>query len=157
MILLQNLDPIQPYLYDLYNMNNKIIDEKKFVRIYLDNFSEDLTTVNDSFRVIILVDKRFVNSVDMAFLNRLEKMHINFRDLFDDGQKKLIETIIGNIRLKKEIKKSQSKINYDLNNLFINFSEQEIWGWVYYFSNENKNKKASENDIIEKIYDKISI
>ena len=156
LVLLQNLDPIQPYLYDLYNMNYKIIDEKKYVRICLDNFSEDLTPVNDSFRVIILVDKRFVNSVDMAFLNRLEKMQINFRDLLDDGQKKLIETIMGNIRLKKEIKKRQSKINYDLNNLLINCSEQEIGGLVYYFSIENKNKKASENDIIEKIYDKIS-
>jgi len=154
LVLLQNLDPIQPYLYDLYNMNYKIIDEKKYVRICLDNFSEDLTPVNEGFRVIILVDKRFVNSVDMAFLNRLEKMQINFWDLLDEGQKKLIETIMENIRLKNEIKKRQSKINYDLNNLLINCSKQEIGGLVYYFSIENK--KANENDIIEKIYDKIS-
>ena len=156
LVLLQNLDPIQAYLYDLYNMNYKIIDEKKYVRICLDNFSEDLTPVNDAFRVIILVDKRFVKSVDMAFLNRLEKIQINFRDLLDEGQKKLIEIIMENIRLKKEIRKRQSRINYDLNNLLINCSEQEIGGLVYYFSIENKNKKASENDIIEKIYDKIS-
>ena len=156
LVLLQNLDPIQPYLYDLYNMNYKIIDEKKYVRICLDNFSEDLTPVNDAFRVIILVDKRFVNSVDMAFLNRLEKMQINFRDLLDEGQKKLIETIMEKIRLKLEIKKRQSKVNYDLNNLLINCSEQEIGGLVYYFSLENRNKKANENDIIENIYDKIS-
>ena len=156
LILLQNLDPIQPYLYDLYNMNYKIIDEKKYVRICLDNFSEDLTPVNDAFRVIILVDKRFVSSVDIAFLNRLEKMQINFRDLLDEGQKKLIETIMQNIRLKNEIKKRQSKINYDLNNLLINCSEQEIGGLVYYFSMENKNKKANENDIIDRVYDKIS-
>ena len=58
-------------------MNYKIIDEQKFVRICLDNFSEDLTPVNDSFRIIILVDKKFVNRVDMAFLNRLEKMQIS--------------------------------------------------------------------------------
>jgi len=32
-VILQNLDPIQPYLYDLYNMNYKIIDEQKYVRI----------------------------------------------------------------------------------------------------------------------------
>jgi len=119
LIVLQNLEPIQPFLYDLYNMNYKIIDEKKYVRICLDNFSEDLTPVNDAFRVIILVDKRFVNSVDMAFLNRLEKMQINFRDLLDDGQKKLIKTIMQNIRLKDEIKKRQPNINYDLNNLLI--------------------------------------
>ena len=156
LIVLQNLERIQPFLYDLYNMNYKIIDEKKYVRICLDNFSEDLTPVNDAFRVIILVDKRFVNSVDMAFLNRLEKIQINFRDLLDDGQKKLIKTIMQNIRLKDEIKKRQPNINYDLNNLLINCSEQEIGGLVYYFSIENKNKKSNENDIIDNIYNKIS-
>jgi len=61
LVILQNLNPIQPYLYNLYNMNYKIIDEKKYVRVCLDNFSEDLTPVNDLFRVIVLVDKRFVN------------------------------------------------------------------------------------------------
>ena len=107
-------------------MNYKIIDDKKYVRICLDNFSEDLTPVNDTFRVIILVDKRFVNSVDMTFLNRLDKIQINFRDLLDDGQKKLIKTIMQNIRLKDEIKKRQPNINYDLSNLLINCSGQEI-------------------------------
>ena len=38
-------------------MNYKIIDEQKYVRIYLDNFSEDLTPVIDSFRIIILVER----------------------------------------------------------------------------------------------------
>ena len=156
LVILQNLNPIQPYLYDLYNMNYKIIDEKKYVRICLDNFSEDLTPVNDSFRVIVLVDKRFVNSCDMAFLNRLEKMQISFKDLLDDEQKKIIKKILENIRLKEEIKKRQPKIDYDLNNLLINCGEQEIGGLVYYFSIENKNKKVNEVDIIDKIYSRIS-
>ena len=103
-------------------MNYKIIDDKRYVRICLDNFSEDLTPVNDTFRVIILVDKRFVNSVDMTFLNRLDKIQINFRDLLDDGQKKIIKIIMQNIRLKDEIKKRQPNINYDLSNLLINCS-----------------------------------
>ena len=68
-------------------MNYKIIDEQKFVRICLENFSEQLTPVNDSFKIIILVDKKFVNSVDMAFLNRLEKMQISFKDLLDNEEK----------------------------------------------------------------------
>ena len=68
-------------------MNYKIIDEQKFVRICLENFSEQLTPVNDSYKIIILVDKKFVNSVDMAFLNRLEKMQISFKDLLDNEEK----------------------------------------------------------------------
>ena len=44
LIILQNLNQIQPYLYDLYNMNYKIIDEQKFVRICLENFSEQFNS-----------------------------------------------------------------------------------------------------------------
>ena len=67
LIILQNLNQIQPYLYDLYNMNYKIIDEQKFVRICLENFSEQLTPVNETFRIIIFVDKKIINSVDNAY------------------------------------------------------------------------------------------
>ncbi len=156
LVILQNLDPIQPYLYDLYNMNYKIIDEQKYVKICLDNFSEDLTPVNDSFRIIILVEQKFVNSVDMAFLNRLEKMNISFKDLLDTQQKSLIKSILEEIRLKDEVKKEQSKINYHLNHLLINCGEQEIGGLVYYYFLENKKEKINEVDIKEKIYNKIS-
>ena len=159
-IILQNLNPIQPYLYDLYNMNYKIIDDQKFARICLENFSEQLTPVNDSFRIIILVDKKFVNSVDMAFLNRLEKMQISFKDLLDKNQTTLIKKISEEIRLKKEIISEQSKINYDLNNLLINCSEQEIGGLVYDLFMENKKEKNDEGKIEEikkAIYTKISI
>ena len=155
-IIQQKLDPIQPYLYDLYNMNYKIIDEKKYVRICLDNFSEYLTPVNDAFRAIILVEKRFVNSVDMAFLNRLEKMKIKFDDLLDEGQKALIKTIMKTIRIKDEIKRRKQKINYDLNNLLINCDKDQIGGCVYYFSIENKAKKIKEDDIKDRIYSRIS-
>ena len=64
-------------------MNYKVIDDQKFVRICLENFGEQLTPVNDNFKIIVLVDKKFVNKVDMAFLNRLEKMQISFKDLLD--------------------------------------------------------------------------
>ena len=146
LIILQNLDPIQPYLYDLYNMNYKIIDEQKFVRICLDNFSEDLTPVNDSFRIIILVDKKFVNRVDMAFLNRLEKMQISFQDLLDTELNNLVDEILGEIKLKEEIAKYKKKINYDLNQLLINCGEQEIGGLVYYYMIQYKKEKITEED-----------
>jgi len=123
LIILQNLSSIQPYLYDLYNMNYKVIDEQKFVRICLENFSEQLTPVSDSFKIIVLVDKKFVNKVDMAFLNRLEKMQIYFKDLLDKYQGDLIRKIQEEIRLKEYINEEQEKFNYDLNILLINCSE----------------------------------
>ena len=159
LIILQNLDQIQPYLYDLYNMNYKIIDDKKYVRICLDNFSEQLTRVNDTFKIIVLVDKKFVNKIDIAFLNRLEKMQISFNELLDDKQKELIDNIIKDIRLKDAIKNSKMKFNYDLNNSLINCNEQDIRGLIYYLKIEAENKKTDkiEQYIKERIYDKITI
>jgi hypothetical protein len=113
-------------------MNYIIKDEQKFARIYLDNFSEQLTPVSDSFKIIVLVDKKFVDKIDMAFLNRFEKMHINFRDLLEDAQKQLTKNIKEEIRLKEEIKKARNEFNYDLNYLLINCKEQDISGLVYY-------------------------
>ena len=117
LIILQNLDQILAYLYDLFNMNYKLIDDQRFVRICLDNFSEQLTPVSESFKIIVLVDKKFVNKIDMAFLNRLEKMQISFQDLLDrdkeknknNNLKKLIETINGEIKLKEIIKKKKKR------------------------------------------------
>ena len=141
LIILQNLDQIQPYLYDLYNKNYQIIDEQKYVRICLDNFSEQLTRVNESFRIIILVDKKFINSVDNAFLNRLEKIQIHFSDLLDENSKKILKEILEDIKIKDYIK-------------------EEIGGLVYNLFIGKKGKKKIEesekNDIKEKIFSKIS-
>ena len=156
LIILQNLNPIQPYLYDLYNMNYKVIDDQKFVRISLENFSEQLTPVSDSFKIIVLVDQKFVNKVDMAFLNRLEKMQIQFEDLLDKPQRDLIRKILEEIRLKECIEEERGKFNYDLNILLINCSEQDIGGLVYYLCLENKKENPNENNIKDIIYTKIS-
>jgi hypothetical protein len=53
-------------------MNYKIVDERKYVR--MENFSEQDTSISDKFRIIILIDKAFIDKIDMAFSNRLEKM-----------------------------------------------------------------------------------
>ena len=166
LILLQNLDEILAYLYDLFNMNYKIIDDQKFVRICLENFSEQLTPVSESFKIIVLVDKKFVNKIDMAFLNRLEKMQINFQDLLDKGKegnkalKELIETIDREIGLKEIIKSQKSRFNYDIKNLLINCNEQEIGGLVYYsylkYANERSDNAKEIEDIKEIVYTKIS-
>ena len=153
-MILQNLNNIQPYLYDLYNMNYKIIDEQKYVRICLENFSEQDTPVSDSFRIIILVDRKFIDSVDMAFLNRLEKMQIIFSDLLNDEQKNAIKSIIKTIELKETVKKK--KMNYDLKSLLINCSEEEIGGLFYNLFIESKKEKKNIKEIEDKIYTKIS-
>ena len=159
LIILQNLNQIQPFLYDLYNMNYIIKDQQKFARICLDNFSVQLTPVNDSFRIIILVDKKFINEVDVAFLNRLEKMKISFEKLLDNEQVNLTRNIIEEINFKYNIEKCQKQINYVLKNLLINCGKEEIQGLIYNNFIESKmknNYKIDKNDVKEKINNKIS-
>ena len=154
LIIIQNLDKIQAYLYDLYNMNYIVIDDQKFVRICLDNFNEQLTPVNESFKIIVLVHEKFVNKVDLAFLNRLEKMKINFEDLLEEKQKQIIQKIMGNIKLDEQILEEEKKFNYNLSNLLINCSKEDISGLVYYLCLETK-ENINEKNISEEIYTKI--
>jgi hypothetical protein len=120
LIIIQNLDQIHPFLYDLYNKNYIVKDEKNFARVCLDDLSEQLTLVNDRFRIIILVDRRFIRNVDMSLLQRLEKMIITFDKLLDNEQKLLTEKIFNEINLIKYIetynKFKHIKINYSLEN-----------------------------------------
>ena len=68
------------------------------VRICLENFNEQLTEVSEKFRVIILVDKRFVNICNLAFLNRLEKMNLSFEKLLDDDLKRISTNLIDEVK-----------------------------------------------------------
>ena len=58
-IIIENLNIIHPFLFDLYNMNYIKRGDKKYARIYLDNYNEQLTFVNDNFRIIFLFNRRF--------------------------------------------------------------------------------------------------
>ncbi len=100
LIIFENLNPIHPFLFDLYNMNYIIKDEKKFTRICLeDKFSEQLTEVNDKLRIVILVDKKFVRKVNLAFLNRFEKMILSFDKLLENNLKRLANNLIDEMKL----------------------------------------------------------
>ena len=152
LLIIQNLNQIQPFLYDLYNMNYIIKDEEKCVRICFDSFSESLTPVKESFRIIILVDRKFVSEFDLAFLNRLEKMKINFAKLLDDNQITLSKRIVEEIGFKKYIEAYH--INYSLKDLLINCGRKEIQGLIYYETKKNNNRMDEEN-IKEAILNKI--
>ena len=149
LIILENLNPIHPFLFDLYNMNYIIKDEKKFARICLeDKFSEQLTEVNDKLRIIILVDKKFVKKVNLAFLNRFEKMILSFDKLLENDLKILSNNLIGEMNLEKSIS-NYPNINYELKDLLINCGEEEIQGLIYYYYNKSK-KNDNDNDLKNK-------
>ena len=139
LIIIENLNQIHPFLFDLYNMNYIIKDEKKFVRICYDNFNEQLTEVNENFRIIILVDKYFINQCELALLNRLEKMILPFDKLLDNDIKESSKDIIDEIIIQSTINNyNHEDINFSLKNLLINCGNEEIQGLIYCFINEFK-------------------
>ena len=149
LIVIENLNQIRPFLFDLYNMNYIIKDEKKYVRICLENFNEQLTLIDEKFRIIILVDKNFVKKCDLAFLNRLEKLILTFDNLLDSSKdsnlKKISRDLIDEFNFKKYIAKYK-KINYSLEDLLINCGDEDIQGLIYYFNNELKKGDKEQDD-----------
>ena len=147
LIIIENLNQIHPFLFDLYNMNYIIKDDKKFVRVCLENFNEQLTLVNEKFRVIILVDRRFVKKCDLAFLNRLEKMILSFDKLLDNDLKRISNSLIEEINLQNTVNRYENINNYSLKDLLIGCEDEEIQALVYYFSKEsNKNEDEEDNE-----------
>ena len=169
LILLENLNQIHPFLFDLYNMNYIINNGKKFVRIALENFNDQLTEVNEEFRIIVLTDRRSVREYELAFLNRFEKMILSFGKLLNDDLKRISKNLIKDIKLEATINDyntENDKINYSLKDLLINCGEEDIQSLIFYFSNEEKRKddnddeeekniKIDENAIREKVIAKI--
>lgn len=119
---------------------------------------EQLTHLNDLFRIIISVNRRFLNGVEMAFLNRLEKMKITFDKLLNEEQMTLTKRIMGQIGLNERIEIFQKSVKYNLSDLLIDCGKEDIEGLVYnhYIDmKRNNNKKIDENQIKERIYKKI--
>ena len=147
LIVIENLNQIHPFLFDLYNRNFQIVNGKKFARITLDNFDEQLTEVDDGFRIIILMEKRFVNKCNLAFLNRMEKMILSFNELLTDNLKKISRKLILDLNIENSIKIYEKTNNYSLQDLIINCGNEEIQGLIYHYSIEsNKDENESDND-----------
>ena len=67
----------------------------------------------------------------MAFLNRLEKMQINFSDLLDNELKTFINNLFKKIKLEETVKVNQSNHDINFKNLLINCNKDDIRGLVY--------------------------
>jgi hypothetical protein len=109
----------------------------------LENFNDQLTLVNENFRVIVLMDQKSVRKCELAFLNRFEKMILSSDRLLNDDLERISKNLIDEIRLERTINtynEDNEKLNYSLVDLLINSGEGEIQSLIYYFSNETKKK-----------------
>ena len=149
LLVLQNLNQVYPFLYDLFNMNFIIKDDKKYARICHGNFSDQLVYIHDKFRIIIMVDKKFINTVDPPFINRFEKVIISSDKLLDERQKIFVNKIYEEkLDFKKFINNSY-KINYKINELLIGCKKQDIQGLIYNYSNSiSQEEREDEKEYI---------
>ena len=155
-IILHNLNQVYAFLYDLFNKNFVIKDGKQYARICLGNYSEQHTPINRSFKVIIMVNKKYLDKVEPPFLNRFEKFLLSFSQLIDEKVKNLANIISFEIDIKKyeDKLKYKEKINYRLKNLLIGCHKEHLLGMIYY--ELDSNEKSIQNDKIkEKIFNKI--
>ena len=156
LIIIENLDQIHAFLFDLYNMNYQIIEEKKFARICLDNFDEQLVEINSKFRIIILVEKKSVKKWSLPALNRFQKMNVSsFDKLLDKGLETISQNLIDEFNLTKRIERyNYNEIQYLLNDLLINCKDINIQGLIYNLYNlwkESKKKRDKDGKKEEKI------
>lgn len=156
-IILHNLNQVYAFLYDLFNKNFIIKDGKQYARICLGNYSEQHTPINKAFRVIVMVNKQYLDKIEPPFLNRFEKFVISFSQLIDQNQKDLEKIISSELDTKRNENRLKKKINYRLKNLLIGCQSEYILGMIYYeldFNEKgikNDNKKIKDN-INNKIY-----
>ena len=80
-LILSNLNQIYAFLYDFFNRNFIIKDDKKYCRICQGNFTEQMTYIHDKFRIIIMIDKNYIDKQESPFLSRFEKS-FSFISLF---------------------------------------------------------------------------
>ena len=146
-IILHNLGQVHAFLYDLFNKNFMIKDGKQYARICLGNYSELHAVINRGFRVIVMVNKKYLDKVEPPFLNRFEKMIISFSQLIDENQRQLAEIIVSELDMKKCEK--IYKINYRIKNLLIGCQTEFIIGMIYYELDSNEQGAKNENDKIK--------
>ena len=150
-LFLQNLNSIYPFLYDLFNMNYLVKDGKNYARICHGNYSDQLVLVSKLFRIIIMVDKKYMDKLESPFLNRFEKMIIKFDELLNPIQKNISKDLLGNeCNFKQKIKNHEDKVNYKLKDLLIGCKEEDIQGLVYDFNKDREiEAQNAENEINE--------
>ena len=138
-LFLQNLNSIYPFLYDLFNMNYIIKDGKTYARICHGNYSDQLALINKLFRIVIMVDKKYIDKMESPFLNRFEKFIIKFNELLNPLQKNISSNLLKNeCDFKSKFEKIENKLNYNIKDLLIGCKEEDIQGLVYDYSKDDE-------------------
>ena len=162
-LLLSDLEPVYPSLYDLFNQNFYVVSDKNYARIALGSSNNTFSLVNDNFKCIVLVDQNVIDDEEPPFLNRFEKHIISFEYLLKDKMlepaEEIYQTILNITKMflpKEEI----FELHYNINDLLLNCDKEEIYGIIYsrYCELRNKeNRNASADELQEYVFEKIAL
>ena len=145
-LILKNLEILYPSLYELFNKNyNKYGNNKKFTRISYEN-KQSLLYVNDNFRIIILVEEKYIDYEDKPFLNRFEKHILSIDNLLDERLLKITEECYDSINKLISIEDNDKIIN--LKNHLINVDLEKIKNMIFMM---NKDKTFSIENLLSNI------
>ena len=167
-LILKDLEIIYPSLYELFNQNYTKIGKKYYTKITFAN-SKSSSEIHNNLRIILLITQNQLDNmkVDPPFLNRFEKQIVRFSDLLNENQKILSQKVsesLEKIRTFNNYDKlqensdenddpflnSSNKLSYNLPELMINCSNDEIQGLIYkIYINTNNMKNKENNKFIE--------
>ena len=161
-LLLTDLEPVYPALYDLFNQNFTVVSEKNYARIAIGSSNNTFSLVNDDFKCIVLVDQNVIDSEEPPFLNRFEKHVISFEYLLTVEMSKAADEIYKMIQDLVKINlpdEDKFEMPYDLNKLLINCDKEEIQGIIYSKYREFKNlgENLQIQDLQDFVLEKISL
>ena len=150
-LVLKNLSTTYASLYDLFNQRFNYSLGKKYAEISMRDVSSP-SLVNDSLKIIILIDQKALDHQDPPFVNRFEKHIISFDALLNKEEKEYAKNFFEIRNLFQIV--DGIKINPE--NQLINFYEEEINGLIFYLKFENKNKKMNYEDYENFIFSKLA-
>ena len=155
-VILKNLEVIYPSLYELFNQNYSKIGDKYFSKIAFAS-SKSSSEVHRNFRVILLItqDQLDKMKVDPPLLNRFEKQIVSFKDSLNETQINLAQRISDSLEKIKTFNKKEKTLVYNLPELLINCTNDEIEGLIYKICNENPDKIKDEGFIEDEILKRI--
>ena len=151
-LILKNLEPVYPALYDLFNQNFTKVSNKNYARIAIGSSINNFSLVNDNFRCIVSVNTEQIEEEETPFLNRFEKHIVSLEYLLDN---EMIEESKNIYKQLKEIivldKKTYKGISYDLDKILINFELDEIQGIMFQAIQRKVDKEHLIDEVIKKL------
>ena len=154
LVIMQSLDQIYPSLYDLFNQNFTIIQNRKNCRIALGS-TYNLFFVEDLFKAFVLLDEKELANQETPFLNRFEKQIVNLSDVLTDKQRKVAKDVLEAFDSIFKIVEQTLKAEPIFSQYIVNYCRNEIEAITFKYANENIPDQITLTDLV--IFDLLTL